>query len=104
MTYNKPLFPFYDDENDYNTNAPSFYDYLAKQQKLIKKLATRIWEYDERLDKRLEDLENVLQGYLTQWDERIENLDKEVEHILRGYENIIEKLKNVGADIVLVDE
>ena len=29
---------------------------------------------------------------------------KEVEHILRGYENIIEKLKNVGADIVLVDE
>ena len=81
MTYNKPLFPFYDDENDYNTNAPSFYDYLAKQQKLIKKLATRIWEYDERLDKRLEDLENVLQDYLTQWDDRIENLDKEVEHI-----------------------
>ena len=29
---------------------------------------------------------------------------KEVEHILRGYENIIKKLKNVGADIVLVDE
>ena len=29
---------------------------------------------------------------------------KDVEHILRGYENIIEKLKNVGADIVLIDE
>ena len=29
---------------------------------------------------------------------------KDVEHILRGYEKIIEKLKNVGADIVLVDE
>ena len=29
---------------------------------------------------------------------------KEVEHILRGYENIIEKLANVGADIILVDE
>lgn len=28
----------------------------------------------------------------------------DVEHILRGYENIIEKLYNVGADIVLVDE
>lgn len=27
-----------------------------------------------------------------------------VEHILRGYENIIEKLKNVGADIELVEE
>lgn len=29
---------------------------------------------------------------------------KDVEHILRGYENIIEKLTNVGSDIVLVDE
>ena len=29
---------------------------------------------------------------------------KDVEHILRGYENIIEKLTNVGADIVLVNE
>ena len=29
---------------------------------------------------------------------------KDVEHILRGYENIIEKLTNAGADIVLVDE
>ena len=29
---------------------------------------------------------------------------KDVEHILRGYENIIEKLRNVGANIVLVDE
>ena len=27
----------------------------------------------------------------------------DVEHILRGYENIIEKLKNVGADIELID-
>lgn len=29
---------------------------------------------------------------------------KDVEHILRGYENIMEKLRNVGADITLVDE
>ena len=29
---------------------------------------------------------------------------KDVEHILRGYENIIEKLRNIGANIVLVDE
>ena len=28
----------------------------------------------------------------------------EVDHILRGYENIINKLKNVGADISLLDE
>ena len=28
----KGFFPFYDDDNDYNVNAPSFYDYLARQQ------------------------------------------------------------------------
>ena len=28
----------------------------------------------------------------------------EINHILRGYENIVEKLKNVGADIKVIDE
>ena len=28
----------------------------------------------------------------------------DIEHVLRGYENIIEKLKNVGADIELIEE
>src|SRR5699024_55216 len=57
------------------------YEDLARKQTLIQLLARKIWEYDERLDERLEDLENVLQDYLSQWDERIENLDKEVSHI-----------------------
>src|SRR5699024_3146954 len=70
-----------DDRADYNTNVPSYYDDLARKSKLIKMLAKKIWEYDERLDERLEDLENVLQDYLSQWDERIENLDDEVSHI-----------------------
>ena len=39
MRYYGPLYPFYDDENDYNTNAPSYYDDLARKQKLLKKLA-----------------------------------------------------------------
>ena len=29
---------------------------------------------------------------------------QDVGHILRGYENIVGKLKNVGADIELIDE
>src|SRR5699024_2176253 len=66
---------------DYQTNAPSYYEDLARKEKLIQLLAEKIWEYDERLDERLEDLENVLQDYLNQWDERIENLDDEVSHI-----------------------
>lgn len=74
-------FPKYPDDVDYTTNSSSYYDDLARKQKLIQLLAEKIWDYDERLDKRLEDLENVLQDYLAQWDERIENLDDEVSHI-----------------------
>ena len=53
-------FPNYDDDSDYNTNANSYYKYLGRKTKLIKLLAKRIWEYDERLDNRLEELEIVL--------------------------------------------
>ena len=74
-------YPRYPDDADYQTNAPSYYEDLARKQKLLKMLAEKIWEYDERLDERLEDLENILQDYLLQWDERIENLDDEVSHI-----------------------
>ena len=73
--------PFYPDDTDYNTNSPSYYDDLARKNKLIQLLAEKIWDYDERLDERLDDLENVLQNYLSQWDTRIENLDDEVSHI-----------------------
>ena len=43
--YNAPHYPFsleghwqpwYDDRRDYNTNAPSYYDYLSNFNKLIK--------------------------------------------------------------------
>src|SRR5699024_6416926 len=89
-------YPRYPDDADYQTNAPSYYEDLARKQKLIKLLAEKIWEYDERLDKRLEDLENVLQDYLSQWDERIENLDNEVSHIFVEWLNdgTLEKIIN----------
>src|SRR5699024_10961751 len=59
-------------------------------------LAEKIWEYDERLDERLEDLENVLQDYLSQWDERIENLDNEVSDIFVTWleDGTLEKIIN----------
>ena len=89
-------FPRYPDDADYQTNAPSYYEDLAKKQKLIQLLAEKIWDYDERLDERLEDLENVLQDYLTQWDERIENLDDEVSDIFVTWleDGTLEKIIN----------
>ena len=89
-------YPRYPDDADYQTNAPSYYEDLARKQKLIKLLAEKIWQYDERLDERLEDLENVLQDYLAQWDERIENLDDEVSHIFVTWleDGTLEKIIN----------
>jgi len=52
--------PRYNDDSDYTTNAPTYYDDLARKNELIKYLAKRIWEYDKTLYERLEDIEDVL--------------------------------------------
>lgn len=63
--------PWYDDKKDYNTNAPSYYDYLGRMHKLIQLLAERIWEYDKELAKRFEE-----------WDKLIEKFPENVEKLL----------------------
>ena len=88
----RKVYPYYDESNNYNTNAKSYLDYLAKSNKLYEILAARIWEYEETLDLTLEEINDKLTRYiqqneymltdmLTKWDERIENLDDEVSHI-----------------------
>lgn len=63
--------PFYSDEADYNTNAPSYYDDLSRKTELIKILAHRIWEYDKELAKRFEE-----------WDKNLEEFPEDVEKLL----------------------
>lgn len=63
--------PFYDDNADYNTNAPSYYDDLARKTKLIQVLAKRLWDYDEELAKRFEE-----------WDKNLEEFPENVEKLL----------------------
>lgn len=53
-------FPTYPDSADYKTNAPSYYEDLARKNKLIEELAKRIWEYDETLADSLAEVEGVL--------------------------------------------
>ena len=60
---NRNKYPFYSDEADYNTNAPSYYDDLARKTELIKILAHRIWEYDEELRKRFEEWDNLMKAF-----------------------------------------
>lgn len=64
-------YPFYDDNADYNTNSKSYYDDLARKNKLIEILAKRIWEYDEELAKRFEE-----------WDKNLEELPEDLKNLL----------------------
>lgn len=81
---NKP-FTNYPDDADYTTNANSYYDDLARKQKLIELLAKRIWEYEETLDLTLEEISNRLESYIDENDllmsERLENWDKRIEEM-----------------------
>ena len=68
--------PWYNDKADYNTNAPSYYDDLARKQGLIKELANRIWEYDQILAEKLKEVEDTLQHYTDIIDGKVENFDE----------------------------
>ena len=68
--------PYYNDDSDYTTNAPSYYDDLARTQELIKTLANRIWEYDQTLYEKLKLVEDTLKEYADILDGKIEDFDR----------------------------
>ena len=81
--------PRYNDDSDYTTNAPSYYDDLARKNKLIKELAKRIWEYEKTLHESLEEIENILNDYINIVDGKIEIID----HVIgEGFNDRIEVL------------
>ena len=55
--------PNYNDDSDYTTNAPSYYDDLARKQKLFEELSKRIWEYDKELAKRFEEWDKLIKQF-----------------------------------------
>ena len=69
-------YPLYPDDADYQTNAPSYYEDLARKHELIKKLSNKIWEYDQILYKKLKEVESTLQEYADILDGKIENFDR----------------------------
>ena len=68
------LRPRYESDTDYTTNAPSYYDYLARKNELLKILAKRIWEYDKELAKRFEA-----------WDKNLEDFPEDVKELLNKW-------------------
>jgi len=68
--------PRYNDDADYTTNAPSYYEELARKQGLIKELAMKIWEYDKILASKLKEVEDTLKRYSDILDGKIEDFDR----------------------------
>src|SRR5699024_9857504 len=60
-------YPRYPDDADYQTNAPSYYEDLARLQKLFEILSKRIWDYDREIAE-----------YFKRWEENLKNINHEV--------------------------
>lgn len=68
-------YPRYVDDADYTTNAPSYYEELARKQRLIEELAKKVWEYDELLASKLKEVQDTLTQYADILDGKIEDFD-----------------------------
>lgn len=68
--YNHSRRPYYNDESDYNTNSPSYYDDLARKQRLFKYLAEKVGMYDKELEKRFKEWDLLI----SKFPENVENL------------------------------
>lgn len=96
----KFLRPRYVSDADYTTNAPSYYDDLARKNKLLEILANRIYDYDQELARRF-----------AEWDKNLEELPEDVKDLLREWiddgtfaEIINEEIFLTKADKTYVDE
>lgn len=69
-------YPQYPTDADYQTNAPSYSDHIARHEQLMKYLANRVWEYDKEMAVRL-----------AAWDKNLESFDDDVMVLLREWVN-----------------
>ena len=90
--------PRYESDADYTTNAPSYYDELARKQKLFELLSERIWEYDEKLELKFEELDNLLDTRFEEWQTKIDNMSTEMRELFTEWLN-----DGTLADLVNID-
>ena len=103
--------PIYDHRANFQTNSPSFYEYLAKHNHLIKILAKRIWEYQELIKKQFNEWDIEIKKRFLQWDKNLEEFDEEVLKLLKEWllngtlDHIInDTIFSWKADKIYVDE
>lgn len=103
--------PRYNDDSDYTTNAPSYYDDLARKNQLLKTLSLRIWEYQEVINKQFNEWDEEIKKRFLEWDKNLEEFDDEVLRLLQEWledgtlDHIInETIFSWKADKTYVDE
>ena len=84
--------PIYDTRSDYTTNAPSFYEYLARHNHLIKILAKRIYDYDKILAKQFDDWVNEFNSIFDDWENEINNRFTEWDNLIKKFPENVENL------------
>lgn len=93
-------FPRYPDDADYQTNSPSYYEDLARKQKLIQLLAEKIWEYENTLDETFEQIEQRITDYILENDslmnERLENWDQKIDEMPEEMRSLFVEWLNDG--------
>lgn len=94
MGYNRYT-PVYTKKANYNTNSPSYYDYLARVNEFLKMIGNRVEEYDEILAAKLKEISDRLDYYMEEWDKRLEQFPENVENLL------IEWLENGTLDDII---
>lgn len=93
----KPYQPWYDDERDYNTNAPSYYDYLANSVNLEKVQTNAINELLVR-DVDFLDSDEIHVDKITDWhndDPNHQNKTSFKAHVITSPKTLTLRLDNV---------
>jgi chromosome segregation ATPase len=96
--YRRTYEPWYDENRDYNTNAKSYYDYLARFNAYLREMTETInylLDKIEELENRIEALENKI----IELENRIETLENKVIELENRIVEL-EKLKGAVQKIV----
>lgn len=81
--------PFYTDEADYNTNAKSYYDYLARFNNYLGLLSDFVNDLADKID----DIEDRLDKI----EDRLDKIEDKIDGLADGLQKIINNLYDSGA-------
>lgn len=96
-------FPVYNKDTDYNTNAKSYYDYLARVNEFLKVMGIRLEEYDgilkdklEEINRKIDALEPVFRDLMQKWLD-----DGTIEEIINVniFNDLNTQIKNLDAKV-----